>query len=82
MTTKAAFPLLHIQDCLDSVAGSTLFTTLDLISCYHQVKIKEEDIPKTASFDEYVNQVKELLERLREAKLKLKPEKCNLKLYF
>ena len=53
MTTKAAFPLHHIQDCLDSVAGSTLFTTLDLISCYHQVKIKEEDIPKTAFVTKY-----------------------------
>ena len=53
MTTKAAFPLPHIQDCLDSVAGSTFFTTLDLISCYHQVKIKEEDIPKTAFVTKY-----------------------------
>ena len=53
MTTKDAFPLHRIQDCLDSVAGSTLFTTLDVTSGYHKIKVKEEDIPKTAFVTKY-----------------------------
>ena len=59
MTTKDAFPLHCIQDCLDSVAGSTLFTTLDITSGYHKVKVKEKILrrlllsPKLASY-EYV----------------------------
>ena len=53
MTTKDAFPVHRIQDCLDSVAGSTLFTTLDVTSGYHKVKVKEEDIPKTAFVIKY-----------------------------
>ena len=46
MRTKDTFPLHRMQDCLDSVAGSSLFTTLDLTSGYHKGKVK--DIPKTA----------------------------------
>ena len=38
---------------MDSVAGSTLFTTLDVTSGYHKVKVKEEDIPKTAVVTKY-----------------------------
>ena len=53
MTTKDAFPLHRIHDCLDSVAGSTLFTTLDVTSGNHKVKVKEEDIPKTAFVTKY-----------------------------
>ena len=53
MTTKDAFPLHRIQDCLDSDAGSTLFTTLDVTSGYPKVKVKEEDIPKTDFVTKY-----------------------------
>ena len=42
------FPLPRIQDCLDAVAGSTLFSTFDLLSGYFQIPVKESDIPKTA----------------------------------
>jgi hypothetical protein len=46
LTVKDAFPLPTIQDCLDSVAGAHMFSTLDLTSEYHQMKVKKEDIPK------------------------------------
>ena len=42
------FPLPRIQDCLDAVAGSQLFSTYDLTSGYFQIPFKAEDIPKSA----------------------------------
>ena len=47
------FPLPRIQDCLDAVAGSTLFSTFDLTSGYYQIPLKKEDIPKSAFVCKY-----------------------------
>ena len=48
-----AFPLPRVQDCLDAVAGSNLFSTFDLTSGYFQIKVKESVIPKTAFVCKY-----------------------------
>ena len=48
ITTKDAFPIPRTQDCLDTVAGAKLFSSLDITSAYNQVPVREEDIPKTA----------------------------------
>ena len=53
ITVKDAFLLPRINDCLDAVAGAKLFTSLDLTPSFHQVPIKEEDIPKTAFCTKY-----------------------------
>ena len=53
VTENDAFPLPRIQDCLDAVSGSTLFTTVHMTSGYHQVPVKESDIPKTAFVTKY-----------------------------
>ena len=53
VTTKDAFPLPKISDCLDAVSGSVYFSTLDLTSGYNQVPVAEEDIPKTAFVTKY-----------------------------
>lgn len=47
------FPLPRIQDCLDAVAGSNLFSTFDLLSGYFQIPVKESDIPKTSFVCKY-----------------------------
>lgn len=124
------FPLPRVQDCLDAVAGSSLFSNLDLTSGYFQIPLKPEDIPKSAfcckyghyemtrmpfglnnacstfqrtmeialqglqwvtcliyiddiiifgsTFAEHISRLDEVLNRIKKAGLKLKPEKCNL----
>jgi hypothetical protein len=47
-TVKNRFPLPRIDDLLDVMHGSNYFTSLDLASAYHQVRITDEDVPKTA----------------------------------
>ena len=47
-TIKNKYPLPHIHDLFDQLAGSKVFSKIDLRLGYHQLKIKEEDIPKTA----------------------------------
>ena len=48
VTRKDAYPLPRVDDTLDTLAGAHWFTTLDLISGYWQVEVREEDREKTA----------------------------------
>jgi hypothetical protein len=47
-TVKNRYPLPKIDMLLDTLQGSTCFSSLDLHSGYHQVRLHEDDIPKTA----------------------------------
>jgi hypothetical protein len=128
VTKRPIFPIPATQQLLDSLEGSTYFSTLDLSQGYYQIPVKEEDISKTAfttrrgqfefkrmpmglssspstfqrlmhivlknenwekcliylddilvfgrSIDEHIERLKAVLQRFREAGLKLSPSKC------
>lgn len=48
ITIKDRYSLPHIDDILDCMAGAKFFSKMDLVSGYHQVRVKEEDVHKTA----------------------------------
>ena len=48
VTVKNKYPLPRIDDLFDQLVGATVFSKIDLRSRYHQLKIKLEDVPKTA----------------------------------
>ncbi|GKA10005.1 putative reverse transcriptase domain-containing protein [Tanacetum coccineum] len=48
LTVKNRYPLLRTNDLFDHLQGSSVYSKIDLRSGYHQLRIKEEDIPITA----------------------------------
>ncbi|GJV27158.1 putative reverse transcriptase domain-containing protein [Tanacetum coccineum] len=45
---KNRYPLPRIDDLFDQLQGSSVYSKIDLRSGYHQLRVREEDIPKTA----------------------------------
>jgi hypothetical protein len=53
VTIKNKYPLSWIDILFDQLVGSQVFSKNDLHSGYHQIKIRAEDIPKTAFTTRY-----------------------------
>nr|GEW69912.1 putative reverse transcriptase domain-containing protein [Tanacetum cinerariifolium] len=47
LTFKNRYPLPRIDDLFDQLQGSCVYLKINLRSCYHQLRIREEDIPIT-----------------------------------
>ncbi|GJX07946.1 putative reverse transcriptase domain-containing protein [Tanacetum coccineum] len=48
LTVKNRYPLPRIDDLFDQLQGSSIYSKIDLRSRYHQLRVREQDIPKTA----------------------------------
>ncbi|GJT54905.1 putative reverse transcriptase domain-containing protein [Tanacetum coccineum] len=48
LTVKNRYPLPRFNDLFDQLQGSNIYSKIDLQSGYHQLRVREEDIPKMA----------------------------------
>nr|GEV40078.1 putative reverse transcriptase domain-containing protein [Tanacetum cinerariifolium] len=53
LTVKNHYPLPRIDDLFDQLQGSQFFSKIDLRSGYHQLRVHEDNIPKTAFRNRY-----------------------------
>ncbi|GKA80306.1 putative reverse transcriptase domain-containing protein, partial [Tanacetum coccineum] len=48
LTIKNRYPLPRIDDLFDQLQGSSIYLKIELRLCYHQLRVRDDDIPKTA----------------------------------
>ncbi|GKA74997.1 putative reverse transcriptase domain-containing protein, partial [Tanacetum coccineum] len=86
LIVKNRYPLPKIGDLFDQLQGSQFFSKIDLRSEYHQLRVHEDDIPKTAFRTRYgyfeftimpFEHLRLVLELLKKEKLYAKFSKCE-----
>ena len=55
VTIKNRYPLLRIDDLLDQLRGARVYSKIDLCTGYHQLRVRDTDIPKIAFRTRYGN---------------------------
>ncbi|GJS25288.1 putative reverse transcriptase domain-containing protein [Tanacetum coccineum] len=75
LTVKNRYPLLRIDDLFDQLQWSRVYSRR-LRSGYHQLRVREEDIPKTTE-EEHAEHLKLILELIKKEKLYAKFSKCE-----
>nr|GEX39613.1 hypothetical protein [Tanacetum cinerariifolium] len=76
LTVKNRYLLSRIDDLFDQLQGSRVYSKIDLRSGYHQLRVRKEDIPKTA-FRTCYGHLKLILKLLKEEELYAKFSKCE-----
>nr|GEZ44285.1 putative reverse transcriptase domain-containing protein [Tanacetum cinerariifolium] len=88
LTVKNRYPLPRIDDLFDQFQGSSVYSKIDLRLGYHQLRVREEDILKTAfrtryghyefqDEKEHKKHLKAILELLNKEELYAKFSKCK-----
>ncbi|XP_073130085.1 uncharacterized mitochondrial protein AtMg00860-like [Henckelia pumila] len=85
ITEKNKYPLPRIDDLFDQLQGTSVYSKIDFRSGYHQLRVREEDIPKIAfrtqygyyEFLERRDHLRLVLQSLRTAQLYAKFSKCE-----
>ncbi|GJV90802.1 putative reverse transcriptase domain-containing protein [Tanacetum coccineum] len=88
LTVKNRYPLPRIDDLFDQLQGSKVYSKIDLRSGYHQLRVREEEIPKTTfrtryghyefqSRNEHEGHLKLILRLLKKEELYAKFSKCE-----
>nr|GEX58935.1 hypothetical protein [Tanacetum cinerariifolium] len=92
LTMKNCYPLPRIDDLFDQLQGSSVYSKIDLRSGYHQLRVREQDVPKMAfrtqyghyefqNEKEYEEHLKTILGLLKKEKLYAKFLKCLASYY-
>ncbi|GJR01447.1 putative reverse transcriptase domain-containing protein [Tanacetum coccineum] len=69
LMVKNRYPLPRIDDLFDQLQGSSVYSTIDLRSGYLQLRVREEDIPKTAFRTRYVDIMDREVKRLKRSRI-------------